>query len=243
MSELIGHMVVHNEYDRYLTKTLPALAELCDGRVVVVDDFSTDETWDWINDSPEAEGWQAFRRPDDVPSFLEHEGKFREWAWIHAAKAAGAEAGDWIISLDADEFVVASSPSDTYRLIREAMNTTDGQSFEFKVLEVFDDSGEVPMVRTDGFWGSISSHRLARWHPDSSEFLMMKMGCGSIPHFAKGDSRLAIGLAILHFGYARPEDRLAKYARYRRGGGHNRSHVESILREPKLQTWAVNDES
>ena len=239
MSGLIGHMIVRNEYDRYLTKTLPALAELCDGRVVVVDDFSTDQTWEWVCTSKEAKdwGWQTCRRPEDVPSFLEHEGKFREWAWIHAAEAAGAEAGDWIISLDADEFVVASTELDAYRLIREAMDTTDGQSLEFKVLEVFDDSGEVPMVRTDGFWGSISSHRLARWRPKYSEFLMMKMGCGSIPHFAKSDSRLALGLAILHFGYARKEDRLAKYARYRRGVGHNRSHVESILREPRLKAW------
>jgi hypothetical protein len=44
-------------------------------------------------------------------------------------------------------------------------------------------------------------------------------------------------LAIMHFGYARHEDRIAKHARYSTTRGHNPRHIASILTTPQLVRW------
>ena len=49
----------------------------------------------------------------------------------------------------------------------------------------------------------------------------------------------AKNLTLLHAGYAHPDDREAKYARYsaHANNGHNDSHIESILAAPSLKGW------
>ena len=67
------------------------------------------------------------------------------------------------------------------------------------------------------------------------------MGCGSEPDYvAKGKiSDQNYGINVLHLGYAKDEDKQNKYKRYSSLAqhGHNNSHIESIIKEPKLELW------
>lgn len=237
---LLGHMVTRNEMGRWLTSTLPWLAEICNGLVAVYDDQSDDDIESYIADLE----LPFERRPDVVPSFADNEGTFRWVGWQHMERTLAPRPGDWILTVDADELLVtnlAGTGLDDVRLfLLEAIGEAEAHSrptLGLRVAEVFgfDDMGW-PLVRTDGYWGSITACRLARWQPHGV-FEARKEGGGSLPSSWPRASETVEHLELLHLGYARPEDRIAKHARYRHGTGHNRRHVESILAHPDLEYW------
>jgi hypothetical protein len=112
------------------------------------------------------------------------------------------------------------------------------RSISFRVAEIFGfDVDGWPMQRTDGYWATITACRLARWTHEGIFDSRTEAG-GSIPSAWLRDSQQTSLVELFHLGYARPEDRVVKYERYRHGMGHNRRHVESILTEPSLTRWA-----
>ena len=236
---LLGHMVTRNEMGRWLTSTLPWLTELCHGNVAVYDDQSDDDVESFVYDL----GIPFMRRTDGVPSFSENEGTFRWSGWTYMERALRPRPGDWVLVVDADELLVtnlAGNGLDEVRLLlldaigeAEAANK---RSISFEVAEVFgfDDMGW-PLVRTDGYWGGITACRLTRWEP-GGVFSPVKEGGGSIPSGWPRATEMHEHLELLHLGYARPEDRVAKHGRYQ-NGNHNPRHVESILASPDLSYW------
>lgn len=231
---ILGHMVVKNELGRYLRQSLEALCGICDA-VMVYDDGSDDGTTEYLWGLVDRFGLWHVRRIDGRPSFAEDESRFRQDGWRFMGRALHADNTDWVLCLDADEVLVGDNDDVRQRLI-DFVTINPYAVGSFPVREVFEVRNGRCFVRTDGFWGSITARRFVRYE-SLAEFDPRAEGGGSIPSLPKTRTCTADGLEILHFGYARPEDREAKYTRYAAGKGHNRSHVQSILKRPSLVDW------
>lgn len=240
---IIGHMVVRNELDRYLAVSLRSLWQVSDV-VYVFDDQSTDGTFEAIADQSICPCW-VHRRPDDVPSFAQDESAFREAAWSRMSSTVGAGVDDWVLCLDADEIIVSDQIAMVPHLrdylsgMAGVLETTGSPAVTFNVRECFGfDERDHPMIRTDGFWGSIRAKRFVRWQADDS-FKVRAEGGGSVPSYASNWNAIADKVSIMHFGYAREEDRRAKQLRYASGRGHNTKHIASITTRPRLERWPL----
>lgn len=224
---LVGMMIMKNEADRYLRESLEALSAVCEA-VFVADDRSTDDSVDIALEY--ATVWSP---PDSVPTFVEDEASFREAAWIAMTETYEMKTGeDWVLSVDADE-IVAFSKEDFNNFVS---SEPDGDIFKLKIHEVFGYNGE-PLERLDGFWGDICNERLLRFDESFYFLKNKKMGDGSLPMGGNPVINQASGLHLLHLGYLRSEDRIAKYNRYSaiKNNGHSSLHVTSIIRRPTLR--------
>lgn len=235
---VIGSMVVKNELDRYLIPCIKHAQTFLD-EIFIYDDRSTDQTAEVAIDL----GCRVVRRPDSRPSFMNHEGKFRYSAWRAFEQVMKPEVGDWIFSFDADEFMVNDSEVSIDRTIQLAINKAEAKKQVGVILpfpEIFKIDGEDLYFRTDGQWGKIKGPRLFSYRK-SAEWNEKSMGCGSEPTYvSKGqNSTQNYGLTVLHLGYARDEDKKAKYERYSSLSqhGHNDKHIKSIIETPELELW------
>jgi hypothetical protein len=233
---ILGHMVTHNEMGRYLTTTIPWLASLVDD-IHVYDDRSDDGTYEYLQRA----GVAVEQRPQSAVSFRENEGRFRGGAWQRLDARLRPRSRDWILCVDADEFVVpaitdaTSGRTDLQTAITNA-RLSGQQAVSFVVAEIFGfgDDGW-PAQRIDGFWGSIRACRLVAWR--SGGYFPPRNSAGSVPESWHHGYDPVRGLQILHLGYARQEDRVAKTQRYLASSSHNLGHVMSILDTPTLVPW------
>lgn len=236
MTRLIGSMVIKNEKDRYLEDCINHAFTFLD-EIFVYDDRSSDGSAELAMDL----GCRVVRRPDSRPSFLNHEGKFRYAAWRAFEQVMQPNLADWILSFDADEFPVASQ--DIRKTLEVAIGRAESSGAVGIVLpfpEIFKIDEQGFWARTDGLWNSIRGPRLFKYDVNG-QWSDKSMGCGSEPDYvAKGKtSDQNYGINVLHLGYAKDEDKKAKYERYSSLAqhGHNNSHIESIVKEPKLELW------
>jgi len=219
---IVGHMVMRNEADRYLQASLTQLLKFCD-EVVVVDDQSDDDSVEIARDL----GCKVIVRPNEILSFLQDETYFRSYAWWAMTKELKLSNKDWIIALDADEYIYGGPD-----LISEVKNY---DSISVPIREVWD--VDPIQLRVDGFWDTNSHNRIVKYNP-SFRFENSGSGTGSVP---TGKYNTEIHdkhspLMILHFGYTTPEDRQTKYERYTgmKNHGHNEKHIRSIIGTPTL---------
>ena len=231
MTKIYGSLVIKNEADRYLKSCLEWMSPFFDG-LFIYDDQSTD------NSVEIAEKYgSVVVRPDTVSSFIDNESEFRFSAWKSFEELFKPSVGSWVLSFDADEFLV--SGENLHKAIANAQQRgCAGISIPFP--EVFDVRDGVPYVRTDGLWAKINGPRLfeyrqgAKWNPKT-------MGCGSEPSYvSKGPiSTNNFGIEVLHYGYANANDRNSKWSRYSSLSfhGHNDSHIRSIIEKPVLAPW------
>lgn len=231
---IYGHMVAYNEADRYLSDVLIWHARFLDG-FHVYDDDSTDLTFEIADQAPNT---VAESRPEGVSSFLEDESSFRQAAWESMERMLRPTSEDWILCIDADEFLVSDSDERAgLEGLIEAASAVG--AVKLKIDEIFAVSSDgLPWKRVDGFWDEISGVRLVRYVP-GSVFKARKMGGGSVPVLGP-DAPLDMTqepTRILHYGYARAEDQAEKYLRYSNldNNGHSRKHINSILDEPTLE--------
>jgi glycosyltransferase involved in cell wall biosynthesis len=226
-------MATKNEADRYLDHALCAVTPAVDD-VFVYDDQSSDHTVDVAR----GHGAHVWVRPDHVPPFLVHEGAFRQGAWDAFCATVGPELGDWILAVDADELLVANGDAGS-RLVAAAEQAFRRNKLArlIRIPEIFDVHDGIPQARTDGWWGKIQGSRFFAYQPNG-RFTDRAMGSGSEPSYIQSHVGLEVDdLWLLHFGYARFEDRTAKHDRYAGRSGHADAHVASILTEPFLQAW------
>jgi glycosyltransferase involved in cell wall biosynthesis len=234
---IVMHMVVRNEASRYLKEVLDHHWPFIDD-LLVYDDQSTDDT------AEVADSWAGAVkvRPDDVPSFREDESAFRQAAWAWMSERGDLHHGDWVLCIDADEFLVGDLP-DPQR-VRQILTDHQeaGLPVTFPVAEVFDQRADWLYVRTDGFWSSIMARRFVPWSEHDLDFVSRPEGGGSVPRGLQARGVMS-DLTLLHMGYADPADRRTKYERYSvRAGdsfrrGHSSDHVESILRSARTKPW------
>lgn len=156
---------------------------------------------------------------------------------------------DWVCAIDADEFLVADhGVRDTVELAMARADAAGSLAVMLPVPEVFDaehmDENDLytrPLVRTDGFWGTIAGTRLFRYQPGGT-FRNKEMGSGAEPSYvvnSAGRAPRQPGLSLLHLGYMDWRDRATKYKRYTDllDHGHSNSHIQSIITPPTLEPW------
>jgi hypothetical protein len=233
--KIYGLMVTRNECDRYLQSCLAWHVPIFDG-LLVYDDQSTDQT----QEIALASGAHFCSRPDSVPTFMTHEGKFRQDSLQALEECFHPDIGDWVLVVDSDEFLVADQ-GDTALVLRVLAEAADAKRCKSVILnrpELW--SLNPPAERLDGYWGSIRCTRLFRWEP-GGQIKDLAMGCGNEPTYINKapmypDGR---GLRLFHVGYVDPADRQEKYDRYTSlsENGHNDNHIKSILTIPSLRKW------
>ena len=228
-----------NEAQRYLISMLGNACDVFDA-VFFYDDLSTDDTFEIA----QAYNCVAQRRPLDVPSFVENEGAFRWGAWSAFEDRCAPRVEDWVLILDCDEVVVGWASGDAKQL-RKALEhaatvAVPNRAIDLRIVEVFGvHRTGTPIVRTDRLWGTIHAPRFFPYRPNAS-FALGRMGVPAVPSYAMMQPWTTTeNLSILHYGYADPEDRVAKYQRYTAvANGHSSAHVESILSDdPTFELW------
>lgn len=227
--KLFALTVGKNENNRYLSRFFEWTQSFTDGHFFY-DDQSTDGTV-WT-----AAQWAVTRtREVSVPSFMEHEGIFRQSAFQAFCEDMPVDEGDWIISLDCDEFLVTKGNQ------RDCLEHMTNMSITPKlpVVEIFGvDQGRFSR-RVDGFWKGITAARYFPWD-GKLRMNLLEMGGGSVPTSVKyGPALPEMDAALLHLGYFADEDKQAKYLRYAgsRNNGHASSHIQSIITSPKVIPW------
>ncbi len=238
MTDIYSLTVVRNEADRYLAQMLDALVPAVDGSFVF-DDCSIDTT----RDLAKGAGCTVIQRADTTPSFLEHEGRFRQAAWRSFQACMSPSPGDWVFSVDADEMLTSNgNPGETIHALVAVADVWGKWSVPIRIPEVFgtDDDG-CPMIRMDGFWNTIVANRLFAFDGPDAQFRDRAMGCGSAPVYvdAMPQAHEATDVFLLHYGYAASADRKAKHERYTAlaNHGHSDAHVQSITGRSTLVRW------
>lgn len=243
--KLAASVIVRNELDRYLVPFLAHLLAFVD-EVRILDDGSTDGWTDLLLDYNEA------LRPEwnldldrlhvlraDESAFWQDEGAARQRLldWTLEGEP------DWILSIDADEFVSDGAA------LRALIETPPAAVYSLAMQEVWQADDDCLCVRQDGGW---------RAHP--IPILWRVPGSTVLEHDARGERKWRIadrkvapgrepiavrdlarfgsrhvlpsGVDVLHFGWACEADRAARHARYvEHDGGryHNSAHLASIM--------------
>lgn len=223
--KLIGSMNVRNELGRYLRQSIPALLEFCD-EVRVQDDGSDDGSFEWLS---EQDGVVTQRNRG--ATWREHEGQLHQNLLDFTLEGRPTH----VLAIDADEFVVDGQG------LREALKSTRGRTFTLRMCEVW--KTDPWMIRTDGGWrphevGIVYRIRDLQQARRASSWRIWgrKMAGGRVPRIIRADQRRgrtqSLGIDILHLGWAREEERVARHARYAEldgGNYHAGSHIASIL--------------
>ena len=235
---IFGLTVAKNEEHRYLKEFLQASKGVFDAHFVY-DDNSTDATPQMAREA----GCLVYDLHPAVPSFAEDEGLFRGQAWKAFERAVQPQSGDWVLVIDCDEAL--STPHGVEaptvrRVLKEVCASAPPEAWgvDLRIPEVFGfDPHGSPLIRVDQLWGTIHAPRLFRYR-EGGQFAQGKVGVPAVPSYVMASFWHNTGkIALMHYGYARSEDRTSKYGRYRGVPGHSSSHVESILKSPTLVHW------
>lgn len=236
-------VVTKNEADRYLESALADLTGLVD-EITVFDDQSTDDTVEIAKFYATNVGIRK-----EGPSFLEHEGQFRQASWDFFEYVAQPAPGDWVLSIDADEFIVVDDNVGRQNFVKRLCLRADEanrvairfhrpevwQVFRSPATPIFQE----PYIRTDGQWNKVICTRLFAYRPDG-KVQDKAMGCGSEPTYvSQGKSLDSDKIKMLHYGYVSEDDVHEKYRRYASllDHGHNDRHIQSIPARPTLEKW------
>lgn len=228
-------MPVKNEAGRWLRPCLEELTKVVD-EVAVYDDQSIDDT----AEIAKSYGCKVTVRPNTVPSFMQHEGRFRQAAYDFATSGLGI--GDWVFAVDADEFVGHPEGNIRKNLWAACANANPAaNAILVQKHEVFGfDTDGTPLVRVDGYWGKIIGTRLFRFLP-GGVIADKVMGSGCEPTYVNNrlPERKNNGIYLLHYGYATEGDQKMKHERYSSliDHGHNDSHIQSIIQPPALKRF------
>ena len=236
MTNVYGLVVAKNEEHRYLKEFIEHHQDIFDG-LFLFNDHSTDNTVQICSD------YGVLVRDAGSETFMDHEGEFRFAAWQAFEEAMKPNEQDWVFAIDADEFLV-SQEGDPRKALHSTIELAEYLDYivvKMKVDEIWDIIDSKCFYRNDGLWNKIKASRLFKYQPNG-RWNMKAMGCGSAPTYAKLDPFRTNNINLMHFGYAREEDRKIKYDRYAnlKNHGHNNNHIMSIIRRPVLKQYEGN---
>ncbi len=220
---MVGAIVARNEGDRYLVRTIANLQGFCDD-VLVVDDHSTDDTYDVAR----AAGARVIRSRSESPLWGQ-ESPVRRELWDHASKLAG---DGWIYFADADHI---TEGGDVLKYLSKSWSLN---AWALPLYDIWTE--DESFFRADGYWKGFQHPRVwmvapqrvpPGWEPQWSG---RGIHAGHIPHNFPVVAGIAPGSCyIKHLGYASPRDRMARYERYQQVKlqltDFERAHAETIL--------------
>ena len=229
--KLVTALVVKDEIHRYLPACIGHLLQFSD-QIVVLDDGSTDRTGEWLDDN--AKGWDQVVvhhvEPEDG-FFAGHEGRRRQ----HLLDLTLAQQPDWVLNIDADEFVTDG------QAVRDYIEK-QGQARLVGTLpmeEVWAAEKSALKIRMDGGWRPhpvpcLWSAAMSGMRGRRLQIAQRALACGREPevvrrHFSRARPT---GSSILHFGWANEQGRQARYDRYVEADGgkfHRNAHLDSIM--------------
>lgn len=219
-NRVVLSMVVRNEAGRYLDRVLRHAASYVDA-AVIVDDASTDDT---VAICRQALAGIPHRVVELQRSHFAEEHRLRRLQWEHTL----AVRPDWILSLDADELF-----EDEIRVhIRSLVDQTDVDAVLFPLHDMWN----ATQYRSDERWRSHTVLRpfLVRPVPGMDPtWPAQRQHAGRLPPSVSELDFWTCSVRLKHLGWADPEDRRAKYARYRQhdpdGDWSSAGHYASIL--------------
>ncbi|MES2179860.1 MAG: glycosyltransferase family 2 protein [Gemmatimonadota bacterium] len=217
---LIGSVVCKNERGRYLQEAVTSLLTYCDS-VCAVDDASTDGSAEWLEEQD-----RVYLLRSVESTFFQHEGRFRQRALDHVLRYEPTH----IATVDLDEFVSAGG-----ELRARLESEPDVPVWSLEMQEVWR-ADEHLFSREDGGWRSHPVPFLWKAPRAGERWTMRdrKLACGRVPTQVMGQGARAkpTGVSLLHFGWANPAERQARYDRYTKHDGgrfHASAHLKSIM--------------
>ena len=228
-SKIVLQMIVHNECGRYLERALQSMADFVD-YYVIVDDASTDDTPQLLEDLLRDYPHTIVRNKE---SLFHVEYKLRQQLWDEVSK----HDPGWVLALDADEVLQDGAGV----IIRRLIQNKSVDCYRFKNYDMWNEDE----YREDPYWCSHKMYYLYLFRFSKSQkyhWRKMNQHCGRFPIEAWQVPYANINLKIQHFGWARKEDREAKYKRYMTLDGEGKWGVmeqyQSILDEhPTLKRY------
>jgi glycosyltransferase involved in cell wall biosynthesis len=225
--KLVASMPVRNEMGRYLEKAVEHALTYCD-EVRALDNGSDDGGAEWLG----AQDRVSVQRLD-APGWAEdggHEGAVRKALLEHTLAGNPTH----VLALDADEFVFRGEELRA-RLEAEPKQPVWG----LRVVEAW---GTDPwLIRVDGGWRPrhapvvyrVPDERDSEWDVRAD----LRLACPREPVavrqlYRRAKRRYRLPIDLVHLGWANPEEREARAARYfEQDGGrfHASEHLESIL--------------
>lgn len=200
--KLVGAVLCRNEAGRYLKRAIENLKTFCDD-VLVVDDNSTDDSVRIAK--------QAGAIVISLPSKGYMWGKetpARAFLWQEAVKLAGA---GWIYFADADHITRGN--------LKELTKSWVLNAWAFPLFDVWDE--DETLFRADGYWQGHRHPRIWMVRPSAvpegweAQWAGRGIHAGHIPaNFPIHGVRVPDDFYILHLGYARADDRVARHSRY-----------------------------
>ncbi|NLI91929.1 MAG: glycosyltransferase [Peptococcaceae bacterium] len=222
-------MLVRNEADKMLRKTLSHAAKYAD-EAVILDDASTDDTV--------AICQEIFKdKPLTIVS-NEHHGFSNEIALRKQLWNLTVQTNpDWILALDADEVFEDS----IIQYIRQLIDQPAFDYYTFRLYDMWDEDH----YREDTFWQAHKYFRifLTRYQPDFHyAWYETPQHCGRLPYNIFALEGCQCYIRLKHLGWSTPELREEKYKRYLEldpeGKYGNINQYQTILSpDPILKKW------
>jgi hypothetical protein len=142
---------------------------------------------------------------------------------------------DWILTIDADEIFEDAFASHVRELIQAPVD-----AYYFRLYDFWNEA----QYRDDQYWSAHRSYRpfLVRNTCGAGSWRETAQHCGRFPVQVSNLKYLLSDLRLRHYGWAKPEDRAAKYSRYMQldpNGVYGwKEQYESILDpNPNLVAW------
>ncbi|MCM3786332.1 glycosyltransferase family 2 protein [Neobacillus mesonae] len=221
-------MIVRNEMGRYLERALIKHRPWID-QAVIIDDGSVDGTPELCEELLQGVPLVLIRNKQ---SHFSDEVSLRKQQW-EAAVQAGA---DWILNLDADEIL-----DDSFGEGRYEMTKGQHKAVYFRLFDMWNETH----YREDPYWRAHQTYRpfMVKLNPALTYIWKeTPQHCGRFPLNIFEFPYICHHARIQHYGWARREDRLHKYVRYRKLDPEAKygwkEQYESILdMEPVLVPW------
>lgn len=228
-NKLTLSIVVKNEGKRILRKVLEEAIQYIDN-AVIIDDGSTDNTIEIINDVLKNIPYVLI---ENKTSKFSNEVTLRKQQWIETIKTNP----DWIIFLDADEIF-----EDKFKYkVKDLMRNTEVDGYMFRLYDFWDEDH----YREDSLWNAHNTYRLFMIrYQENYNYLFREtpQHCGRMPYNCNNLAYSISDLRLKHYGWSRLEDRIEKYNRYMTLDPNGRygilNQYNSILdHNPNLKKW------
>lgn len=223
-------MLIRNESERHIERVLQQGREYID-QAVILDDASDDDTVHLCQEI--LKGIPLILHSNEKPMF-HNEVSLRKQLW----ELALSTNPEWIVILDADEMFEENAPRQLRELLK---HSHDVDYYSFRLYDLWTETH----YRDDSHWQAHRWYRpfILRNVPGfQAKWQETPQHCGRFPKNIIELRGANSPLRVKHLGWIRPQDRLAKYYRYKQldpqGAFGNLEQYESILDPaPNLKPW------